>query len=89
MTYLDLSFNNLTVGKVAERAVTMTAEVIVPCLTNNIEIPKGAQLQLQLEAPTREPKPNKRNWRDSVAEELKAEKKAPRTGENPCAAVDI
>ena len=89
MTYLDLSFNTLTVGKVADRAVTMTAEVIVPCLTNNIEIPKGAQLLLQVEPPRREPKPSKRNWRDSVAEELKAEKKAARTGESPCAAVDI
>ena len=91
MTLKDLSFNTLTVGKVAERAVTMTAEVIVPFLTNNIEIPKGAELQLQLDEPKHQPKPNKRTWRDSVTEERRAVEKVrkARKGESPCAAVDI
>ena len=79
MTFQNLGLNSVTVGVVTGGSINLTAEVIVPFLTNNIEIPKGAQLLLQVEPPKREPKPCKRNWRDSVAEELKVEKKAPRT----------
>ena len=92
MTFKNLSFNALTVGKVAERAVNMTAEVIVPFLTNKIEIPKGAELQLQLDEVKQQPKPTKRTWKDSVAEERRTAEKAPtaaRIGESPGADVDI
>ena len=89
MTYLDLSFNTLTVGKVADRAVTMTAEVIVPCLTNNIEIPKGAELVLQTDEVKQEPSPKKRTWMDSVAEESRATEKAARKATSSGGVIDI
>ena len=92
MGFQNLSFSALTVGVVAQRAVNMTTEVIVPFLTNSIEIPRGAELRLQINEAKHDPRPNKRTWKDSVAEERKATpKKAARTGqaESPGAAVDI
>ena len=92
MDFKNLSFTALTVGLVAQRAVNMTAEVIVPFLTNSTEIPRGAELRLQIDEVKHDPRPNKRTWKDSVAEERRATpKKAARTGqaESPGAAVDI
>ena len=62
-------------GKVADRAVTMTAELIVPCLTNNIEIPKGAELVLKIGQGKQEKSEKKMTWKDSYGEEIKAAEK--------------
>ena len=56
-------------------SVNMTAEVIILFLTNNIEIPKGAELVLQLDQVKQEPSQKKRTWKDSYAEEIKAAEK--------------
>ena len=78
MTFQNLSLNALTVGVVAGGSVNLTAEVMVPFLTNSVEIPKCAELMLQLDQVKQEPNHRKRSWKDSMAEESRAAEKQKR-----------
>ena len=80
MSFQNLGLNVVTVGVVAGGSVNLTAEVIVPFLTNSIEIPKGAELVLQLDQVKQEPNQRKRTWKDSVADEKRNAEQAPRKG---------
>ena len=76
MTFQALSFHTVAMGVVAKRGVNVAAEVVVPFLTNDKEIPHGAELRLQIEEASRTTAPTKRNWKDSVAEKRKEAEKA-------------
>ena len=57
MMFHLFAFTSVAVGSMRGTSVTTTAEVTVLFLTNEVEIPRGAELLLQVEEPTTETTP--------------------------------
>ena len=49
MRFKEFAYTFVAVGSMRDTAVTTTAEVTIPFLTNEVEIPRGAELLLQVE----------------------------------------
>ena len=49
MKFKDFAYTCVAVGSMRGTSVTTTAEVTIPFLTNEVEIPRGAELLLQVE----------------------------------------
>ena len=69
MAIQHISLNTVTVGAVDGQSVSMTAEVIVPFLTNTIEIPLNGELRLEVEEVRPKECPKKRTWKTCVADD--------------------
>ena len=54
MKFKDFVYTCVAVGPMRDTSVTTTAEVTIPFLTNEVEIPRGAELLLQVEEKTRQ-----------------------------------
>ena len=67
MKFKESGYTCVAVGKLRDTSVTTTAEVTIPFLTNEVEIPRGAELLLQVEEKTTGKHKN-RNWKDQLAE---------------------
>ena len=70
MQYKDVTFTCVTVGSMSGSSVVCTYEVTVPFLTNTREVPRNAELILEIEDP-KKPEKRSRNWKDSLQEEEK------------------
>jgi hypothetical protein len=68
----EVTFASVIVGVLDGKSTSTTAEGTVLFLTNNVEIPKRAELLLQVEEPTKAAEKHK-NWKDQVAQEEKEE----------------
>ena len=66
MTRKDLAFTVLTLGTINGKSVSVTMEVIVPFLTNFVEIPDGAELLLEEEDRQRKEKQKAKTWKDDL-----------------------
>ena len=66
MTSKDVAFTVLTLGAINGKSVSVTMEVIVPFLTNFVEIPDGAELLLEEEDRQRKEKQKAKTWKDDL-----------------------
>ena len=70
MKFKDFAYTCVAVGSMRGTSVTTTAEVTIPFLTNELELPRGAELLLQVEEkPPQDKKHKSRNWKHQVAED--------------------
>ena len=74
MKFKEFAYTCVTVGSMRGTSVTTTAEVTIPFLTNEVEIPRGAELLLQVEEKTQQKTHKNRNWKDQVAEDTRKKK---------------
>ena len=75
MMYKELAFTTVVVGALSGKSSSMTAEVIVPFLTNEVEIPPKAELLLRVDEQAAKAKKGN-TWKESVAQaEKDAQKK--------------
>ena len=81
MMLKELAFTCVAVGSMRGTSVTTTAEVTVPFLTNEVEIPRGAELLLQVEEKASNKQGKNRNWKDQIAEDTRKKQRvaAPKT----------
>ena len=75
MEFKHVALTTVVVGAVNGAALTATAEVRAPMLTNSGDIPTGAELLVQVEDLEKARKKPK-TWKDSLKEEEKVAKKA-------------
>ena len=61
MKFKEFGYTCVAVGSMRGTSVTTTAEVTIPFLTNEVEIPRGAELLLQVEEKTQKKKHKIRN----------------------------
>ena len=54
MKFKDVAYTCVAVGSMRGTSVTTTAEVTIPFLTKEVEIPRGAELLLQVEEKTQQ-----------------------------------
>ena len=69
MALQDISLNTVTVGAVDGQSVSMAAEVVVPLLTNTIEIPLDGELLLEVDEVRPKERPKKRTWKTNIADD--------------------
>ena len=82
MKFKEFAYTCVAVGSMRGTSVTTTAEVTIPFLTNEVEIPRGAELLLQVEEKTQQKKHKNRNWKDQLAEDTRKQQRvaAPKHG---------
>ena len=69
----DKEFSAVTVGASGGGSMSVTFTVVVPIMTNAVDVKKGEGLLLQI-TPTKETKRKGGSWKDDVAKAAKAQK---------------
>ena len=83
MKFKEGAYTCVANGSMRGTSVTTTAEVTIPFLTNEVEIPRGAELLLQVEEKAQQKQHTHRTWKDQQAEDTRKQKQrgaAPKHG---------
>ena len=74
MMFKEFAFTCVAVGSMRGTSVTTTAEVTIPFLTNELDIPRGAELLLQVEENAQNNHGTSRTWKDQITEDTRKHK---------------
>ena len=72
--FKEFAFTCVAVGSMRGTSVTTTAEVTIPFLTNELGIPRGAELLLQVEEKGIGQSGKQRTWKDQITEDTRKHK---------------